>query len=307
MVQASALGDPPAEVHYLQGRFRLAQKSRSITVALRMNSSCSKRGLVARKLTVLGVLFLSLASARAAELPLLHAHAHNDYLHARPLLDALDHGFCSVEADIYLMDGQLLVAHDRSKVTPGRTLESLYLKPLQERTRRNHGPVFSDGPGFTLLIDLKTDWIRTYPVLGETLTNYAAMLTTYEGDLTRSNAIMVILTGNRSRQMFAGEKLRFAALDGDLTDLDSEEPPSLIPWISSNWYRTFKWRGLGEIPPADLEQLKNIVDRAHRHGRAVRFWGAPDNVRFWRVIREAGVDLVNTDDLAGLEQFLRQQ
>ena len=31
---------------------------------------------------------------------LIHAHAHNDYEHARPLLDALDHGFCGVEADV---------------------------------------------------------------------------------------------------------------------------------------------------------------------------------------------------------------
>ena len=37
------------------------------------------------------------------------AHAHNDYLHKRPLLDALAQGFCSVEADIFLVDGALLV------------------------------------------------------------------------------------------------------------------------------------------------------------------------------------------------------
>ncbi len=49
----------------------------------------------------------------AANEPLPQAHAHNDYEHERPLLDALSHGFCSVEADIYLVDGALLVAHDR--------------------------------------------------------------------------------------------------------------------------------------------------------------------------------------------------
>ena len=43
--------------------------------------------------------------------PLERAHAHNDYEHERPLLDALDHGFCSVEADIVLSEGELLVAH----------------------------------------------------------------------------------------------------------------------------------------------------------------------------------------------------
>jgi len=45
---------------------------------------------------------LGVSALRAADqsVPLIPAHAHNDYLHARPLLDALDHGFCSVEADI---------------------------------------------------------------------------------------------------------------------------------------------------------------------------------------------------------------
>src|SRR5215475_1398103 len=71
-----------------------------------------------------------------AVVPLRHAHAHNDYEHKRPLLDALDHGFCSIEADIYLVDGQLLVAHDRRDVRPERTLQALYLDPLRERVKR---------------------------------------------------------------------------------------------------------------------------------------------------------------------------
>ena len=33
--------------------------------------------------------------------PLMRAHAHNDFQHTRPLLDALDCGFSSVEADVY--------------------------------------------------------------------------------------------------------------------------------------------------------------------------------------------------------------
>ena len=44
--------------------------------------------------------------------PLPQAHAHNDYEHDRPLRDALDPGFTSVEADVWLVDGKLLVAHD---------------------------------------------------------------------------------------------------------------------------------------------------------------------------------------------------
>src|SRR5207248_8837334 len=95
--------------------------------------------------------------------PLTRVHAHNDYEHKRPLFDALDHGFCSVEADIYLVGDQLLIAHLRSQVNPERTLQKLYLDPLRERVKKNRGRIYRDGPQVTLLIDIKTDWKTTYP------------------------------------------------------------------------------------------------------------------------------------------------
>jgi hypothetical protein len=234
--------------------------------------------------------------------PLVAAHAHNDYEHQRPLFDALDCGFCSVEADIYLVDGELLVAHDRKEVKPGRTLQSLYLDPLRERVKRNGGRVFPNGPEFTLLIDLKADWKTIYPVLRGVLTNYADVLTTFRDGAKQTNAITVILTGDRSREMFAGESTRYAAFDGDLSDLDSDA--SIVAWISSQWSQTFQWRGQGEMPEGERTKLKEIVTQAHARGRRVRFWGAPDFVAFWRVLQEAGVDLINTDDLKGAQVFL---
>ena len=62
--------------------------------------------------------------------PLVRAHAHNDYYHKRPLLDALASGFCSVEADVFLKDDTLLVGHFRFELRKVRSLEALYLKPL---------------------------------------------------------------------------------------------------------------------------------------------------------------------------------
>src|SRR4051812_50146961 len=89
--------------------------------------------------------------------PLWRAHAHNDYLHPRPLLDALDHRFGSVEADISLVDGQLLVAHDPVELDPARTLESLYLNPLAARVKANRGSVYRGyRRPLQLLIDIKT-------------------------------------------------------------------------------------------------------------------------------------------------------
>lgn len=239
--------------------------------------------------------------------PLSRAHAHNDYEHQRPLLDALEHGFCSVEADIFLVEGKLLVAHNRSAVKPERTLQALYLDPLRERARKHGGRVFPNGPEFTLLIDLKTEWKTIYPALRGVLTNYADVLTTFRGDAKQTNAILVIISGSRSRSMFDGESVRYAAFDGELSDLDTNPPANFAPWISTSWGSKFRWRANDEMPAAERDQLHTIVRRAHEQGRRVRFWGAPDGPNFWTAMREAGVDLINTDRLPDLAAFLRKQ
>src|SRR5437660_12928956 len=97
--------------------------------------------------------------------PVTRAHAHNDYEHPRPLFDALDQGFCSVEADVFLVDGKLLVGHTPADLKPGQTLEALYLDPLRDRVRANGGKVYRGGPSFWLLVDVKTEANSTYAAL----------------------------------------------------------------------------------------------------------------------------------------------
>jgi hypothetical protein len=180
----------------------------------------------------------------------------------------------------------------------------LYLDPLRERVRKNNGRVYPNGPEVTLLIDLKSSWQTIYPVLREVLKQYSDLLSTFESDQKKTNAVVAVITGDRSRDMFAGESIRYAAFDGDLTDLDSNVPANLIPWISSNWSASFKWRAKGDLPEEERTKLKEIVSKAHQHGRRVRFWGAPDNAVFWREILANGVDLINTDDLEGAQKFI---
>jgi hypothetical protein len=234
------------------------------------------------------------------------AHAHNDYEHARPLLDALDHGFCSVEADIYLVQGKLLVGHTLLETRAERTLQNLYLQPLRERIMKNGGRVYRGGPEFTLLIDLKQDWRILYPVLRGVLTNYADMLVSFRDGEKQTNAIMVIITGERDKIMFNGETTRYAAYDGAWKDLEENPPASLVPWISADWKSRFHWRGSGAIPEKELNQLRETVKKTHEQGRRLRFWNAPDNPTFWRAVHSAGVDLINTDDLAGADKFFNE-
>ena len=242
-------------------------------------------------------------------IPLSRAHAHNDYEHERPLYDALDHGFNSVEADLFLVDDDLYVAHDRRDITTERTLRRLYLDPLRERVKYNGGRVYSNGPQFTLLIDIKTGAGDTYKTLDRILAEYRDIFTSFGPDGRSDKAILAIISGNRPRELMESQKLRYAGCDGRLTDLESESPAALIPLISDNWRNHFKWNGTGEMLAEEHDRLREIVQKAHEKGRLVRFWSTPDNPSpareaLWRELLSAGVDLLNTDDLEGLRQFL---
>jgi len=240
--------------------------------------------------------------------PLIHAHAHNDYEHPHPLFDALSHGFASVEADIHLVDGQLLVAHDIKEVVPGHTLQSLYLDPLRARAARYGGRIYTNGDSvFYLLIDTKTDTNATYAVLRRVLQDYSDLLTGFSSNGVTRRAVTVVLTGNRPREMLAREAARLAGLDGEFVDLVKPDPQGLLLWVSDNWSHYFTWRGDGPIPKEEREKIRQVVRQAHQLQAKARFWGAPDTPAFWRELREDGVDLINTDDLAGAEKFLRGQ
>jgi len=126
-------------------------------------------------------------------------HSHNDYYRDRPLLDALEAGMVSIEADLFGIEvpfvddrGQaralreLHVAHDWEEIEGNvagfsrskGTLAELYLDPLWEIYRRD-GHVYPDA---TLLLhaDMKTATERTWAVLENTLRNYPGLFTRFD-------------------------------------------------------------------------------------------------------------------------------
>ena len=243
--------------------------------------------------------------------PLWRAHAHNDYEHPRPLFDALDHRFGSVEADIFLVGDQLLIGHTPDDLDPTRTLESLYLDPLARLVKANHGSVYRGyRTPLQLLVDIKTEGAATYLELDRQLRGYRHLFTSYAHGRVRPGAVTAVISGDRAaREPMEQQPVRSAFYDGRLADLGTAAPASFAPLISDNWSNNFTWQGAGPIPAAEREKLRSIVSAAHREGRRVRFWATPDLAgperdAVWGELLAAGVDHLNTDDLAGLEAFL---
>jgi hypothetical protein len=275
-----------------------------------------RRALTAFGTTLAAVLAPPAGSAFATEhrhgpRPLRRAHAHNDYEHPRPLFDALGHRFGSVEADIYLVGDQLLVAHDPVDLDPSRTLESLYLDPLAARVKANHGAVYRGyRKPFQLLIDIKTEGASTYLELDRHLRRYKHLFTTYAHGRVHPGPVTAVISGDRAaRTPMEAQSVRRAFYDGRLADLGGPAPASFIPLISDNWTLNFTWQGAGPFPDAERQKLRTIMRTSHERGQRVRFWATPDLAgpardALWSELLAADVDHINTDDLAGLESFL---
>ena len=247
------------------------------------------------------IFFLLLYSTVASAQPFSHAHAHNDYEHDHPLFDALQNGFTSVEADIYLVDGKLLVSHTQPIFT-ARTLDQLYLSPLDSIIKANHGKVYPgyEGP-FYLMIDIKSDGQATYPVLKEAIAQYPTLF----HSPAEAGPVIIFLSGNCPKEAVLKDLAAPVALDGRPGDIGKGYTPEVMPVISDTYGKWSSWNGKDSPGPEALQRIKDLAQRVHAEGKKLRLWAIPDNPYAWQELLEAGVDFINTDKLKELNQFLK--
>lgn len=244
--------------------------------------------------------------SRCQTIPLPNAFAHNDYSHTRPLFDALDNGYTNIEADIFLESGELIVAHINPFFKSERTLESLYFKPLYDHIKNNNGEVYKnyDAP-VILMIDIKTGADNTYKALKPLLEKYKGMLSAYDHGQFIRGAVTVVISGHKPYKMVKEEAKRLAFIDEDLRKSDKDTTAVNVYQMSSCKYsKLLGWNGRGIFPPHEREQLRRYVSMAHRHGKKVRLWASPENNKVWKELLQCGVDLINTDKLVELRNFL---
>lgn len=241
--------------------------------------------------TSVGVLF------RKGDVMTVHrrAHSHNDYEHTRPLVDALTAGFASVEADIYLVDGQLLVAHDRKDVRPERTLDALYLRPMMELLRRQ-GAVQPGIESFQLMIDIKANSADVLPVLDRALRPYEHILSHGTASTYAAGALEIVLSGDRPIRQIASRRERNMFVDARVDDLKSPQP-GVFRMVSEAWLSHIPWYGSGLMSRKHRDWLSQYVERANDLGIKSRFWGLPDTPAGWRILDAAGVSWIGTDKL----------
>ncbi len=240
-----------------------------------------------------------------SQIPLPAGHAHNDYMNDRPLMDALDLGFTSIEIDVCLYKNSLRVSHNPVFLSLKHTLQELYLDPLARRIEQNGGTVYAGYKvPLVLMIDLKGDGRKSYPVLREVLKPYKHLLTIYRNDSVISGPVQINVSGCVPVQLIQEEAERWVTIDGSVNkDLDSAISPKLVQRVSSPYYRFFKWKGLGKQPLKEKELMDSLASKAKLQQKELRFYAAGNNMKLWQALLDAGVYWINVDDLHKFHDF----
>lgn len=154
-------------------------------------------------------------------------------------------GCSSVEADVWLDNGDLLVGHTRSSVSPDHTLKSMYLEPILDiLDGRNLAliggqpvdgarvGIFRSDPEQTLilLIDFKIDGTAIWPILQyqlETL-RQRRYLTYFNGSSVVPGPITIVVSGDASfEDIVRNRTYRDVFYDAPLDVMGSQVPALL--------------------------------------------------------------------------------
>ena len=248
-----------------------------------------------KKLLLLLALLLPLAVS--AKQPVI-LHSHNDYTRTVPFWEAYSQHCASIEADVFLVDGQLLVGHEEEDLTPERSFVKMYVEPVVEVFRANGGRAWADTDDrLQLLIELKSS---TEPELSTVI----ALLEQYPDVFCAPYGVKVAITGNVPDKEDFCKYPAWVGFDGSVFEEYTPEQLEHVALVSDSFRRfAKKWNGKGRMIDPELNAVKEAIAKVHAWGKPIRFWEAPEGTTAYFTFWKLGVDIINTDKPAVASLF----
>lgn len=224
-------------------------------------------------------------------------HAHNDYSRPIPLVEALESKAWSIEVDVFLVKGRLLVGHSLKETSKRKTLQSMYLNPILNLFKL-HKDKISNDPAYSthLVIDIKENG-------SEVLDSLVSLFNTLRNYFDRSvnpMAVQIIISGDRGSISRWKDYPSFIQFDGRPYETYDKAALDKIAMISDNYFKYIETR----TNRGDSVRIKEVVAKAKELNKPVRFWGSPDNEATWKLLLQCGSEIINTDKPMACRKFL---
>ena len=255
-----------------------------------------------KKIITIALLFIVLfgtltANAQIKTYTVADAHSHNDYNNNIPFYRAYRKGFGSIEADVFAVNGQLMVAHDKKYIAENRSLKILYTDPLIEQLRTDKKRQLR------LLIEIKENYKAVLPLVIKELKPLQKYFS-YPGHPGR---LSIVMTGAVPP---ANEMLKYPdwiLFDVDHLDGFTPQQWAKIGLVSFPFSKYVKWNGKGVLNHDEIAIIKGGIDSVPAMGKKIRFWETPDTKSSWLALIRLGVDIIGTDKIEELGDFLNKK
>jgi hypothetical protein len=271
-------------------------------------------------------------------------HSHNDYWRKVPLYEAISAGCIGIEADLWLTNltnltnltiynNELYVGHDRLSLRPDRTFTNLYIKPLLEILEHQNTPELktsnaqegrniggsqlisargvyssSSDTSLILMLDLKTDATRTWPLIHTLLEPLRKRdWLTYWSNETGvvSRPVTVVGSGLTEFEIVtANTTHRDIFFDAPLDHIeDSKYTRNNSVYASTSLRAAVGSALLGRLSDAQARLISAKASTASEKGLLARYWDTPSwpimyRNRVWSQLVALGVGVLSVDDLA---------
>ena len=225
--------------------------------------------------------------------------AHNDYVQPNPFFSSYDNQVGYIEADVFLINNELFVAHTQKEIKEGKTLSALYLDPLQKKIIGNKGRAYSDSTlTLTLMIDLKSEGVAAVANLVVQLNGYPELIT--------CQSLKIMISGNVPDPSLWKNIPSIIYMDGRPGIAYTLEQLERIGLISTNFNNHARWNGSGELPPGSKAKIETLIREVQAKGKKLRFWAAPDFENGWETLMSLKVDVIGTDAVDQLTDFINR-
>jgi hypothetical protein len=238
--------------------------------------------------------------------PTLPAYSHNDYENSRPLHRALALGYRGVEADLVLRGGELRVAHSGAQSQAGRTLETMYLRPLRAILRQC-GRVLNPSTALLLNLELKEKSRVAYDSLLAVLARYSDLFEEHSPQGMAAVEIVLVGWSPAAHEARTAIESRLGS-QHKITTLTSRSAPGLpesVRLVSLDYGKTIGWSGRGPLPQRAgtwLARVRAVKGTSPRY--LARAYNAPANAAVYRLLLDGGVDLIGAEDLEATHRVL---
>lgn len=224
-------------------------------------------------------------------------HSHNDYQQAKPLTNAIKQKVFALEADVYLTNRGLVVAHDKKDTATAATLEALYLQPIIRLFKKHKGRISKNKTySPVLMIDVKENGAAAITALVELIMLQPAVF----NRSVNPKAVQLVISGDRGK---IADWLTYPYpifFDGRPTEIYTDATLHRVAFISASYsnYVTAK---------DSTTRIQELANKVHAQNKLLRLWAIPDTAAHWKQLYELGVDIINTDKVEECRRFFMKQ